>query len=372
MQQQSPPNGNHKSGQAPPPRRRIAVRMPVSEPRLTYILLAIIVGIAIYTLNLSVPEFNQVLGPAGTPATRMSDAGQFRAKLTEAGANHPLTRLYPDDEKNRQIWRSLARLDGQGRIAGLAQGAHSLLENPFLLADDGPTPVIAIKEVEKGRTLAVTTDSLWRWRFTGPVTGGPADLYTAFWRKTIAWLTHAPDLQRLRVNVSPAPLTIGDTAEIDIELLDESYRPIPGQPISLQISWIGEDGAEGRVSFNAKVDRDGRYRHEWIPNVEGAHTITVTSENGLTNTQRFLVVTDDRERSHLDSQESLLKELAEATEGSFKQNVFDDGGFAMNSAKGREVISQLALTLWDHPVFIGLFLLFIVAEWFVRRRMGMD
>jgi hypothetical protein len=35
------------------------------------------------------------------------------------------------------------------------------------------------------------------WRFSGPVAGGPADLYNTFWRKAIAWLTHAPDLQRL-------------------------------------------------------------------------------------------------------------------------------------------------------------------------------
>ncbi len=309
---------------------------------------------------------------AGTPASRMSDSGQFRAKLTEDGANHPITRLYPDDERNRQVWRSLTRLDGQGRIAGLAEGAHSLLENPFLLADDGPTPVVAVKEVEKGRTLAITTDSLWRWRFSGPVTGGPADLYTDFWRKTIAWLTRAPDLKRLRVKVSPAPLTIGDAADIDVELLDESYRPLGGQPITSRISWIGEDGAEGGVSFDAKVDRDGRYRHEWRPTVEGAHSITVTADNGLTNTQRFLVVTDDRERHHLDLQESLLRELAETTDGDFKRNLFDDKGLAMSSAKGREVVSQLALTLWDHPAFIGLFLLFVFAEWLMRRRMGMD
>ena len=61
MQQQPPPNNNHESGQVPPPRRRIAVRMPVAEPRLTYILLAIIGLIFIYMFSLSTPEYNQVL-----------------------------------------------------------------------------------------------------------------------------------------------------------------------------------------------------------------------------------------------------------------------------------------------------------------------
>ena len=270
------------------------------------------------------------------------------------------------------MWRSLARLDGQGLIARLSKGAYSLLENPFLDVDDGPAPVVAIKEVDKGRTLAITTDSLWRWRFSGPMTGGPTDVYADFWRKAISWLTHAPDLKRLRLKVSPAPLTIGEAAEIDIELLDDAYRPSPGKAISARITWTDKDGRESETSFDAKVDPEGKYRRQWTPVAEGAHTIIVTSEDGLANTQRFLVVTDDRERSHLDLQESLLKALSEATDGSFSRNVFDDTHFVMNSAKGREVVSQLALSLWDHPVLIGLFLLFVFAEWLVRRRMGMD
>lgn len=316
--------------------------------------------------------FPVVLLPPGTPASRMTDDSQFRAKLTEVGAHHPLTRLYPTAEQNRQVWRGLSRLDGQGRVAQLSEGAHMLLENPFLMADDGPTPVIAIKEAGKGRTLAITTDSLWRWRFSGPLNGGAADLYTSFWRKAIAWLTHAPDLKRLRAKVSPSPVVIGNGAEINIELLDESYRPIPGMPIEGRISWIGKDGRGASESFDAKVDSDGKYRKEWTPRCEGAHTIEVTSEEGLSNTQRFLVVTNDQERNHLDVQDSLLKALAEATDGSFGRNRLDTKQINMNTAKGREVVSQLAVSLWDNPVFIGLLLMIIFADWFVRRRVGID
>jgi rhomboid protease GluP len=51
---QPPPtnNGNQGPNQMPPPRRRIAVQLPVSEPRLTYILLAVIVLIFVYMFNL--------------------------------------------------------------------------------------------------------------------------------------------------------------------------------------------------------------------------------------------------------------------------------------------------------------------------------
>jgi rhomboid protease GluP len=52
-----PDHDDHPSQQPPPPPpgpRRVAVRMPVSEPRLTYILLAILVAISLYTFTLPV------------------------------------------------------------------------------------------------------------------------------------------------------------------------------------------------------------------------------------------------------------------------------------------------------------------------------
>ncbi len=55
------PNHEDQSPQPPPPPgpRRIAVRMPVAEPRLTYILLAIIVVIGLYTFTLPIDARNQ-------------------------------------------------------------------------------------------------------------------------------------------------------------------------------------------------------------------------------------------------------------------------------------------------------------------------
>ncbi len=309
--------------------------------------------------------------PAGTPASRLSDSTPFRPRLTEAGGSHPVTQLLDEPEQNRQLWRSLLRLDGVGRVAGLMPGAHSLVEHPILPADDGPASLLSVREVEKGRTMAITTDTLWTWRFTGPMGGHSADAYTKLWKKAVAWLTDAPELKRLRLSVTPSPVTIGQAAQIQVELLDASYRPIQTAPISYTISWIDPEGVRREESFNAKVDANGKYHAVWRPKTEGAHMVTATSQDGLKNVESFLVITDNRERYHMDPEPSLLRAIAEATGGHYSDNTIEPGRVATVPGGGREVMSQLALTLWDHPLAILLILGVIVAEWMFRRRLGL-
>lgn len=309
--------------------------------------------------------------PAGTPANRLSDSTPFRPRLTEAGNSHPVTQLLDEPEENRQLWRSLPRLDGVGRVASLMTGSRSLLEHPVLPADDGLAPLLSVREVEKGRTMAMTTDTLWTWRFAGPMGGHSADAYTKLWKRAVAWLTDAPELNRLRLSVTPSPVTIGQSAQIQVEVLDASYRPIQTAPISYTITWTDREGVRREERFSAKVDTNGKYHAVWTPKTEGAHTVAATSQGGLKNNASFLVLTDNRERYHMDPEPSLLRAIAESTGGRHSDDAVEPDRFARVPGGGREVMSQLALTLWDHPLAILLILGVFTTEWIFRRRLGL-
>lgn len=313
-----------------------------------------------------------VLLPSGTAAARQTDSTPFRARLTAEGAGHPITRLSESDEENKQLWRSMAALDGVGRVARLRPGAQVLLDHPGLFADDGPHPVLAVTETGKGRSLAILTDSLWRWRFTGPMTGGIPAVYTDFWHKAVSWLTRAPDLNRLRLSVDPSPVVLGETSDIEVTLLDESYRPTAGERIRAVISWTAADGTESSEFFESTTDERGKYRREWQPKTNGAHKIRVNTGNGLENASPFLVVSNNREQNHLDVDESLMKALAEISGGRFEVNQLTPKNIVMNPAIGKEVIGQSAQSLWDHPFTLALLLALLAAEWLSRRRVGMD
>ena len=62
-------------------------------------------------------------------------------------------------------------------------------------------PVIVAGEYGKGRSLAVTTDTLWRWGFVAAARpGDDGRQYTKLWENAIRWLIQDPDLRNLHVD----------------------------------------------------------------------------------------------------------------------------------------------------------------------------
>jgi hypothetical protein len=312
----------------------------------------------------------ELLGAAAS-GVRSYDASPFRPRLAEAGINHPLTRLESARARNEETYRSLARLDGIGRVAALAEGAFSLLEHPSLQAADGPAPLLAVRDVGRGRSMAVATDSLWRWGFTGPMTGGPPDVYARLWRQSISWLTRAPELDRLRVDVDPPSVGVGQPTTFTMELLDEVYRPMPGMRLDCVVSRQTADGTETEERFEVLLDEDGRYQREWTPAEEGPHALEVIAASGQKAIARFLAATERVELAHLEPRPELLEELARRTGGHFEEGVFAPETWELGVGSARRVETQTELTLWDHPLALVLFVALLVGEWLLRRRLGL-
>ncbi len=309
--------------------------------------------------------------PANTPSSRMVDSGSFLPKITEAGERHPLMQLTKDPSANLNLWKSVAHLDGIVRVAGAVNEAVVLAQHPHLRADNGPAPLLAVRDVGKGRTLTITTDSTWRWRFTGPMGGGSAEVYPNLWRRIIAWLTHDPELDRLRVNVSPATVDPGDFADIEIELLDVTYRPMSGAKLEMAISWFDDSGVEQQDVIPVRLDEEGRFRREWEPRLEGPHKVRVTAPNDLRANDRFLVKPARIELQHLDPDISFMEAIATSSGGLHTVDTLDLPGIGMKDTIEQEVLSREDFPIWDHPIPLVLLLSMLFGEWLLRRRMGL-
>lgn len=309
--------------------------------------------------------------PPGTSASRLESLKPFRARMTEAGERHPLMRLKDDPGANTELWKSLARLDGIALVARTAEGAVRLAEHPTTRVDDGPAPLIAVREADRGRTMAITTDGLWRWRFSAPMGGGPAEVYPELWRRSIAWLTRDPDLDRLRVEVEPWTVRQDQLVEIGLDLVDEAYRPAPGETLECTITWLDGDGIERFDTFQARLDDRGTYRREWRPRMPGPHRISVTDQGGHSKTDRFLVQEAQAELARLDPDEQLLQGLARLTGGHHGQDVLEIDKLELLDAPAREVLSRKDIPLWDRWITLVALLALLFAEWLLRRRSGL-
>ena len=130
-------------------------------------------------------------------SARFLSTEPFAPKLTDEGLRHPITQLRFDRRDNLARWAGLPQLEGVNLVAGVKPGATVLLEHPTLRAGDRPMPVLVVGEHGKGRTLALLTDSAWRWGFLASGRDGDdGRAYTRFMENAVRWLFKDPDLEK--------------------------------------------------------------------------------------------------------------------------------------------------------------------------------
>ena len=89
-------------------------------------------------------------------------------------------------------------------------------------------PVIVAGDYGKGRSLAITTDTLWRWGFVAAARpGDDGRQYTKFWENAIRWLIQDPDLRNLHVDSDAVEYVPGAPVRVAVRLLGRDYQPLP-------------------------------------------------------------------------------------------------------------------------------------------------
>jgi hypothetical protein len=305
-------------------------------------------------------------------STSLFEPGIFRAQVLPDGEKHPLLALSEDPRESRLLWQALPSLEGYARVARLSPSALALVGHPTATFEDGSSPVIAVQEAGAGRSLGIASPSLWRWGFTGPMTGGPRDIYSAFWHRAISWLTRDPSLDRLRLSVQPTPARIGGSLMVEVEVLDEAYQPESTAPVEISLSWTNPDKSLASHEVKQSTDAQGKYRLEWRPHSPGPHLLVVRSSTQRLESQlRFLVLPSSDEVRHLEPRRDLLEALARESGGSFQENTAIVEKLRGLDDTRSQLISTRDISLWSHPLTLLVLLALLGAEWLLRRRGGL-
>ena len=177
------------------------------------------------------------------------DTQPFQPQLTDAGAQHPVTSLRYAADDNRAAWAALPALEGVNLIAGAKQDATVLATHPRLRTKSGkPLPVIVAGDYGKGRSLAVMTDTLWRYGFVAAARpGDDGRQYTKLWENAIRWLIQDPDLRNLHVDSDAVEYVPDAPVRVAVRLLGRDYQPLPGGEVKLELV-RGADPAKRRAS----------------------------------------------------------------------------------------------------------------------------
>lgn len=325
-----------------------------------------------------------MLLPHGPPELLLN-TDPFQVELSDAGRRHPITQLAFDPAINQERWEKLPSLEGTNLSTGARPGATVLGTHPRLRAAGQPMPVIAIQEVEKGRSMAVTTDSTWKWSFDSVARGGTSRPYNTFWNAAVRWLIKDPELKLINVDIAEPTYSPGEGVPVTVRVAQPDYTPAPNvegqvevlrKPLELLSGESRGEQAQEEVMLTQPFTTDdrGRFTLE-LPQVKsGAWTVRAkarTEAGELQDEDLFLVTLDSQELRTIEPRPRLLEALAEASGGSHHLLPdLDVGDMAFKEPRVVQVNRRKVIDLWDSLYVFVLICALLATEWTLRRRWG--
>lgn len=295
--------------------------------------------------------------------------GPFSPVLVDELSRHPLVALLPDAAHNRDAWARLAPLEGMNRLEGPRNEALVLLTHPRARTRTGaPSPVLTVGEAGRGRTLALSTDTSWRWGITTAGTTGDASAYDRFWDRALRWLSRDPSLDPVRVTTDRE--RYGPEARVRAEALlrDERYLPIATEDVKLSI--LDPSGATQGVA-DARTDAEGNARAELdAPRRPGGYRVVVTRGSEVLGEEPFVVEVGGDELAEPEARPGVLRALSESTGGDAR--TADErpslGSFATSRT---EAAGYERFAPFGSAIAILILIALYGAEWIARRRSGL-
>lgn len=294
------------------------------------------------------------------------DTEYFSPILTAQGQTHPVTALEYDTARNRHIWEKLPRLDGFNVVSNVKPGAVTLGIHPTQ-----KRPIIAVRDVGKGRTMALLADGSWRWNFLSVAQGGSNRHYIKFWRNAVRWLIKDPELNLVRVAPQREEYSPGEEVHLKIEVFGRDYKPL--QNAQLQVEIIDAQTGEKVMEKTLLSDKRGQGRLSYKNPPSGYYRVQVKARKDNDDlgeaSALFGVISTTEEFRELQVDEAVLKTIAETSGGSFFRLPVADvhKTLHLENPEILRLLGRKTYPLWDNWAFFMIVLGALAAEWWMRK-----
>jgi uncharacterized membrane protein len=311
------------------------------------------------------------LAPASAARTRTEVYDRFQPRVADGLERHPLLGLLPDPAQNAAAWARLSPLQGANVVTRVRDGATVLLEHPEHRIDaGGALPILVLGSAGQGRTLALTTDTTWRWGITTAGAIGDDSAYERFWDRAVRWLARDPALEPARITTDRERYGPAARATVTGELRDARYAPYVEQAVALRLFDVA-----GRERASAQTRTDGQGRVDAVlelPPEAGAYRVEawLAGRDEALAEEWLVVEAGGDELADPRARPALLRALAEATDATFVEAPEDAPALSsFDATRTRSLgLSERApfASVW---AFLALAAAFM-AEWVLRRRWG--
>jgi uncharacterized membrane protein len=304
------------------------------------------------------------LGPDSTPVLE-----RLKVVVTDYGRTHTLMKLNPDANANVKLWNDLPALNDFNRTLDAKIGGIVLARGDLESGSRDSPILLAYQRYGRGRTMAFTSGSSWRWQMEMP----HDDMtYELFWKQILRWL----------VNSSPDPVMItsdkdtylpGELVRLTGDVSNESFGRMNNARAIARVT--SPAGATETVSLEWSGAQDGTYQAEINASEPGIYNVELVATQGseTLGTHRNAFQVQDRPIEYYDAalDTRQLQSIASQTGGRYYPlsqlgSVPDDAVYVEGETSFVE-----QKELWDVPFLFMLLSATLAAEWFWRKRKGM-
>jgi uncharacterized membrane protein len=294
---------------------------------------------------------------------------EYKVRLTSYGFQHPICRLAMSEDQNRKRWETAPVLVGFNPTFSLKPGATALAQGSMIDARGQNPVILAFQRFGRGKAVAFTTDSSWRWRMEQESSN---NFHELFWKQMLRWL--AGDVSDpIAVAAEKHSYSLDDTAVFHAEANDPTFMPLNNVQFTTQIKAPSGQIVPAELAWD--VDKDGVYSGTFKPQEEGIYEISAEAFQGSkslgTSKTNFRVAASGEEFHDAAMNRSLLKRLSSNTGGKYyspgdvrylpEDITYTDKGASRLEEKD----------LWDMPFLFILLASVISAEWILRKRKGL-
>ncbi len=307
------------------------------------------------------------LGPGN--AVPRYQVNEFKAELTNYGLQHPATRLAMDEKENKKRWDEAPALLGFNPAGGPKPGATILAQSSVRDAGGQYSVILAFQRFGRGKSMALTTDSTWRWRMQQDSKNNFHDL---FYRQLLRWLVNeVPD--QVNLETDKHSYSLDDTVILRAEVNDEAFMHLNNAQVSARVK--APSGALSSVPLIWDLSKEGQYSATYKPQEEGIYEVTTEAFRGTRSlgiARANFRIADSLEEYHdANLKADLLKKLAADTGGRYytanaTRTLPEDISY---SDKGASRLEEKEL--WDMPIWFLLLAGAVSAEWILRKRKGL-
>jgi hypothetical protein len=287
-------------------------------------------------------------------------------ELTAAGARSILCRLDDDPARNAERWKKVPQFADYQEVGAPKPGATTLLN--IAPPNRKPSPLLVVENYGRGRTAALATGGVWRWRMW---TDHNDKSQPMFWQQMFRYLvTDAPG----QVTATTPKTVVADNAHIPIrvEVRDKQFNPANNAQV--QARFLGPEGTSATVQLAPVPMTEGIYAADWNAEKPGSYVAEIIAgrEQEALGSDVISFRREDgvAENFHTSQNRELLEKLSKQTGGRYYRPADASKLATEISYSEAGITTRETRDLWDLPVIFLLALGIPAGEWLLRRKWG--